>query len=96
MKMIMMIADAARLGPVRKDLADLGSPGYTVMSVLEGGGRTGIHAGDRVHPGSLVSLFIVEADDARASMLFDHLAERRDAAGDKVTRMFLLPVERQA
>jgi hypothetical protein len=95
MKLILIAADANRLDVIRADLHALGASGYTTFPVLEGAGRTGVHAGDRVHPGALVGLFVVEADE-RATALFDELVRRRDAAGDTLSRMFLVPVERQA
>jgi nitrogen regulatory protein PII len=95
MKMVLMMADAARLDAIRADLKELDAPGYTACPVLEGAGRTGIHAGDRVHPGGLVMLMIA-APDADAEKLFDELVRRRDQAADRVTRLFILPVERMA
>ena len=94
MKMILAIADAARAGAMRGDLATLGAPGYTELPVIEGAGRTGVHAGDRVHPGALVA-FLTVVEDAKANAMFDELLKRRDGAGDAVTKFFLLPVERQ-
>ena len=32
----------------------------TVIPVAEGGGRTGVHSGDRVHPGALAIVMVVE------------------------------------
>jgi nitrogen regulatory protein PII len=95
MKMVFVVADANREEAVRRDLAELGAPGYTELPVLLGAGRTGIHAGDRVHPGALVTFFTV-LDDALAERVFAGLVQRRDAAGDGVTRLFLMPVERFA
>ena len=95
MKMVLMYADAARLAAVREDLAALGAPGYTVIPVVEGAGRTGVHAGDRVHPGALALVMVIDAD-AAAARLFEELAKRRDAHGDEISRLFLMPVERQA
>lgn len=95
MKLLFVVADAERLDGLRAELVRLGAPGYTVMPVLEGGGRTGVHAGDRVHPGGLVTVVVV-AEDHEAGPLFEGLARARDAAGDTVTRLFLVPVERQA
>jgi hypothetical protein len=89
-----MMADAARLDAIRDDLRALGASGYTAFPVVEGAGRSGLHAGDRVHPGALVALMIVESGD-RVDRLFDELVRRRDAAGDQVTKLFLVPVERQ-
>ena len=95
MKMVVMVADAARIDAVRKDLAALGSPGYTVIPVAEGAGRTGVHTGDRVHPGALALVVVI--DEARnADRIFDELVKRRDAHGDLVSRLFIMPVERTA
>ena len=95
MKMILMLADAARIDAIRRDLQELRPSGYTAFPVLEGAGRSGLHAGDRVHPGALVAVMVVESRD-RVDPLFGELVRRRDAAGDRVTRLFLVPVERQA
>lgn len=46
-------------------------------------------------PGGLAAILVVEPD-AEAARLFDELVRRRDAAGDRVTRFFLVPVEREA
>jgi Nitrogen regulatory protein P-II len=93
--MMLVLADAARFDAVKRDLSDLHAAGYSALPVLEGSGRTGIHAGDRVHPGGLVALFVVAADE-EANHMFETMVRRRDAAEDRVTRLFLLPVERQA
>lgn len=95
MKMILMMADAGRWPAIREEIRSLGAPGYSAIPVLEGAGRTGVHAGDRIHPGGLVAVFIVEPDEP-ATQLFEALARRRDAAQDRVSRLYLLPVEREA
>jgi len=94
-KMILGIADAARVDALRRGLKQAGAPGYTELPVVEGAGRTGVHAGDRVHPGALMMVFTIVEDEA-ATPLFEALVRQRDAAGDRVTRFFVLPVERQA
>ena len=95
MKLLWIVADAARLEDVQRTLRDQGAPGWTVAPVLEGTGRTGVHRADRVHPGGLVNVSCVAPDEA-ATALFEAVVRARDAAGDPVTRLFLLPVERQA
>ena len=95
MKLVLVLADAARLEAIRRDLAQLGAPGYTILPVVEGAGRTGLHTGDRVHPGALATVLVIE-ESAAAERLFDALVARRDDAGDAVSRLFLLPVERSA
>jgi hypothetical protein len=95
MKMVLMMADAARLETVRADLRTLGAPGWTVIPVAEGAGRSGVHAGDRVHPGALALVMVID-EDAAAGRIFDGLVRNRDVRGDDVSKLFLLPVERQA
>ena len=95
MKLLWIVADAARLEDVQRTLREHGASGWTVTPVIEGTGRTGMHRGDRVHPGALVSLFCVE-EDTSAKVMFEAVVRARDAAEDPVTRLFLLPVERQA
>ena len=95
MKMLLMMADAARIDTVKRDLAELGAPGYTVIPIAEGGGRTGIHSGDRVHPGALAMVMVID-EDAAATALFEGMLARRETRADDVSRLFLMPVERQA
>ncbi len=95
MKLVLAIADVGCLEEMRRTLHRLDAPGYTVLPVAEGAGRTGLHTGDRVHPGALAAVAVV-APDAQAATLFDELVRCREAIGDTVTRFFLLPVERQA
>jgi nitrogen regulatory protein PII len=95
MKMILMLADATRLDTVRQCLRELNAPGYTVVPVEEGAGRTGVHTGDRVHPGALAMVMVID-EDAKAEALFDELARRCKDCGDEMSKLFLLPVLRQA
>jgi hypothetical protein len=88
-----VFADTARIDALEAELRARNAP-FTAMPVAEGAGRSGLHTGDRVHPGSLAAVVSV-AENAAADALFDHLVRWRDAAGDDVTRLFLLPVERQ-
>lgn len=95
MKLVLMYADTSRLESVKTSLRELHAPGYTVLPVEEGAGATGLHRGDRVHPGAL-SLVMVIDEDERAEALFDELARRRGEHGDAVSKLFLMPVLRQA
>jgi hypothetical protein len=95
MKMVLVVADAARADEFSRYCAELDCGGYTMLPVIQGSGRTGIHAGDRIHPGGLIALFTILPDE-KATQVFDEVVRRRDAAGDQVSRMFLLPVDRQA
>jgi hypothetical protein len=95
LKMILMVADATRLEAVRHCLKEMNAPGYTVLPVEEGAGRTGVHSGDRVHPGALALVMVID-EDAKAEAMFDELVRRRAECGDEMSKLFLLPVLRQA
>lgn len=95
MKMILALVNAARLDALRLELVAASAPGYSIVAVAEGSGRTGVHTGDRVHPGALAAVFVVD-EEPRATALLERLARWRDASGDDITRFFLLPVEQQA
>ena len=94
MKLLWIVADAARLAGVKQTLRAGNAPGWTISPVLEGAGRTGVHRADRVHPGALLNIFCVAEDDV-ATTLFEAVERSREANADPVTRLFLLPVERQ-
>ena len=89
-----MAADAARLDLLREKLRELGACGYSILPMLEGCGESGVHTGDRVHPGALVMVMIVVPAE-KAGGLFDAIVRWRDQAQDKLTKLFLVPVERQ-
>ena len=95
MKLLWIVADAGRLVDLKQTLRESGAPGWTISPVLEGAGRTGVHRADRVHPGALLNIFCV-AEDGIATKLFEAVDRARQAAADPVTRLFLLPVDRQA
>jgi nitrogen regulatory protein PII len=93
-KMLMVMADAARLDMLRGKLVEMGAPGYTVLPILSGAGQTGVHSGDRVHPGALAMVLVV-AEAELAGRLFEGLKRCRDECGDTVTRIFVVPVEQR-
>ena len=82
-------------GLVENALRATPAGGVVTIAVEEGAGRTGVHTGDRVHPGSLALVMVIEEAD-RAEALFDELVRRRDAHGDHMSKLFLMPVLRQA
>jgi hypothetical protein len=94
MKLLWIVADVAHVAEFQRTLDQAGAPGWTVSPVIEGAGRTGVRSADRVHPGALVNLLCV-AEDGVSSCRFDAVLAARENAGDAVTRLFLLPVERQ-
>ena len=67
--------------------------GFTVLPAVVGSGRSGLKAGDRVHPGSSSLIFTVMTEGEEERTL-GALRQARDAAGcAERTRMWSFEVE---
>lgn len=79
MKALLVVTDSEAVPAFQRALAEE-HEGFTVLPAVVGSGRTGLKAGDRVHPGSSSLIFTVmtEGDEARTLAA---LRQARDAAG---------------
>lgn len=92
MKALLIVTDSDAVPAFERVLAEE-REGFTVLPAVVGHGRSGLKAGDRVHPGSSSLLFTVmtEGEEARTLAALKHA---RDAAGlGARTRMWSLDVE---
>ncbi len=93
MRLLLVVTDPGAVGPIERGLMGRGQTGFTVIPQAWGSGRTGLHTGDRVHPGGTSVLFTV-VPDAAAPGALSAIREARDAAGARdLTRIFSLPAE---
>jgi len=67
--------------------------GFTVLPTLVGSGKTGLHAGDRVHPGASAVVVTVVADEEKESAIAAITAARDRAGAGDSTRIFVTRVE---
>jgi hypothetical protein len=93
--MLVVVADSDAMPAFERALVDSGDHGFTVVPTVSGRGRSGLHAGDRVHPGGSSVLFLVVRDeDEQAAVSVLRAVRDRENVSD-TTRIFSVPaVER--
>lgn len=92
MKALLLVTDSEAVPVFERVLAEE-REGFTVVAASLGLGRSGLKAGDRVHPGSSSLLFTVMTVGEEEQTL-GALREARDAAGfASRTRMWTFDVE---
>jgi hypothetical protein len=92
MKALLIVTDSDAVPAFERVLAEE-KEGFTVVPASIGFGRSGLKAGDRVHPGSSSLVFTVMTEGEEAQTL-RALRSARDAAGyGERTRMWTFDVE---
>jgi hypothetical protein len=88
MPMLVVVTDSDAMPAFERALIESGDLGFTVVPTVWGRGRSGMHAGDRVHPGGSSLLFLVasEQEVASAAELLRGVRDRENVA--ETTRMF--------
>ena len=87
-----MSRDDAMLAFERRFLED-GQRGFTIVPTAMGRGKTGLKAGDRVHPGASSLLFTV-VEDGEVDETLAFLKRIREAArGEQVTKIYVATAE---
>jgi hypothetical protein len=92
-RLLLVVTDSEAVSVFEHGFLAQSERGFTVVPRVFGRGRTGLRAGDRVHPGASSLLFtVVEDDDAGPALAF--LKRIRDEAGaGETTKIYSLPVE---
>lgn len=93
MKALVLITDSEAMKAFERAFVESGDRGFTIVPTVIGRGKTGLKAGDRVHPGGSSLLFTVLADgDVEGTLAF--VRRVRDGAGVReLTKLYLAPVE---
>jgi hypothetical protein len=93
MKAVVVITDSEAMRAFERAFLESGERGFTIVPTVLGRGRTGLKAGDRVHPGASSLLFTVLAD-AELPGALAFLREVRDAAGaGDQTKLYVAAVD---
>jgi len=80
MKAIVVITDSEAMRAFERAFIESGDRGFTIVPAVLGRGKTGLKAGNRIHPGGSSLLFTVLADlEVDGALAF--LRKVRDAAG---------------
>jgi hypothetical protein len=92
MRALLIVTDSEAVPVFERVLAEE-REGFTVVPASVGLGRSGLKAGDRIHPGAS-SLLLTVAPEEEAASLLELLRRARDGAnvGDR-TRIWSFPVD---
>jgi hypothetical protein len=91
--MFVVVTDSEAMKTFERAFLESGDRGFTVVPKVLGRGRSGLKAGDRVHPGGMSLLFTV-VQDADATATLGFLRGVRDQADVKEgTKIFSVPAE---
>lgn len=92
MRALLIVTDSEAVPVFERALAEE-REGFTVLKTVVGSGRSGVKAGDRVHPGSSSVIFTVMSEGEEERTL-TALRQARDAEGyASRTRMWSFDVE---
>jgi hypothetical protein len=93
MRMLLVITDTDAMREFERALLEDGDRGFTVAPRVYGRGRSGMHAGDRVHPGASSMLFTVVPEKDLDETLGVLRAARDRAGAAGVTKIYSIPAE---
>jgi hypothetical protein len=92
-KAITVVSDSEAMPAFERAFLQGGDRGFTIVPTVVGRGRTGLKAGDRVHPGAASILVTVVPDDELEGTLA-FLRGVRDAAGVREhTKLYVSSVD---
>jgi len=92
MKGFVVLTDSEAMGAFERAFLEAGH-GFTVIPGAVGSGRTGLKAGDRVHPGG-TSLLLAMASDAEQDEVSSLVLRARDEAGvAEATRVYVFEAQ---
>jgi hypothetical protein len=93
LKAVVVITDSEAMVAFERGFVEDGGRGFTILPTSMGRGRTGLKAGDRVHPGASSLLFtVVEDGEAEETLAF--LRRIRAAAhAEEVTKIYVAAAE---
>jgi hypothetical protein len=92
-RLLLVVTDSEAMRAFERGFLESAERGFTIAPRVFGRGRSGLRAGDRVHPGGSSLLFTVVAD-AEVESTLAFLKRTRDEAGaSEGTKIYSLPVE---
>jgi hypothetical protein len=92
-KAIVVITDSEAMSAFERAFMESGDRGFTIVPTVLGRGKTGLKAGDRIHPGGSSLLFtVLDEPDLDGTLAF--LRRVRDKAGVRDhTKLYVAPVD---
>jgi hypothetical protein len=93
MKAVVVITDSEAMRAFERAFLESGDRGFTIVPTVIGRGKTGLKAGDRVHPGGSSLLFTVLAESELPAALDFLRGVRDDAGAREQTKIYVTHVE---
>ena len=93
MKAVVVITDSEVMLDFERRFLEDGQRGFTILPTAMGRGKTGLKAGDRVHPGGSSLLFTVVEDGEIDETLAFLKVIREAARADEVTKIYVATAE---
>jgi nitrogen regulatory protein PII len=90
---VVVITDSEAMKDYERAFLEAGGRGFTIVPSVFGRGRTGLKAGDRVHPGGSSLLFTVVPDDETAEVVAFIKRVRDDARVGDSTKIYTAAVD---
>jgi hypothetical protein len=92
-KTVVVVTDTEVVAALERGLLSDGRFGFSILPISSGAGRTGVKAGDRVHPGASSLLFTVVPDAELKAALALIRQVRDQAEAREATRIYVAEVE---
>ena len=93
MKAVVVITDSEAMPAFERGFLEDGQRGFTILPTAMGRGKTGLKAGDRVHPGASSLLFTVVEDGEIDETLAFLKRVRAAAHAEQVTKIYVAAAE---
>ena len=93
MKAVVLITDSEAMGGFERALMEASDRGFTVVPTVWGRGRSGLKAGDRIHPGASSLLFSVLPEDDLPATLALLRRVREESGTPEETRLYVTDVD---
>lgn len=93
MKAVVLITDSEAMRDFERALMEASDRGFTVVPTVWGRGRSGLKAGDRIHPGASSLLFTVLPEEALSETLALLRRVREDSGAPEETRLYVTDID---
>jgi nitrogen regulatory protein P-II len=93
MKAIVLITDSEAMKAFERAFVASGDRGFTIIPAVVGRGKTGLKAGDRVHPGGSSLLFTVLPENELETTLAFLRTIRDEVGVPEQTKLYVMPMD---
>ena len=93
MRAVVVITEAGAMKEFERAFLEAGTRGFTIIPTVFGRGRSGLKAGDRVHPGGSSLLFTIVGDEEVPGVVELLTRTAQGAGAGQTTRIYSAAVD---